>query len=148
MPATLTASREAARAAIWYVFEGALIVAALANTSGATPPASASSNLSDWFPYLLAGSFDLFLTAGSSSYNSTNVLLAQLQQLSFQLSYSQSVTYTDIVIFAIPVQRPAVAAGQPTYLSPFVGVIHESSPITLNTGQTKTYRLDLTAKWL
>lgn len=148
MAATLTVNREAARAAIWYVFEGATIGVSLANTSGSTPPAASTATLIDWFDYLLASSFDKFLTAGTGSYNSTNTLLAQLQQLSIQLNYNQSVTYTDLVVYAYPVRMPTLTASSPTYLAPLIGVIHESSPVTLNTGQSKTYKLDLTANWL
>lgn len=149
MSATLTVNRETARAAVWYLFEGAMFAVFLANTTGAATPPALNGDFANWTPYFLASQFDLFLTAGSGSYDATNAQQAKLQQLSIVVGYNQSVTYTDLIIYAVPVQAPTYVENvTPDFAYPFVAVIHESTAVTLTSSQTKTYKLDFTAEWL
>lgn len=145
MSASLTPNRELARAALWYVLDGALILVSLADTRAAATPPALTGSYTDWTNYLLSSQFDLFLTAGTTSYGSPNTQQAKLQQLQVVLSYNQSVTYTDLVILVLPVQAPESLT--PDFVLPFLGGIHESTAVTLSSGQTKTYKLDLAAAW-
>lgn len=147
MPATLTPNREVARGALWWLFEGATFFAVLADASAASPAPPLDGPESNWFPYYLDGEFDLFLTGGASAYDATITDRSVLPQLEIILDYASTVTYTDIVVTCIPDVTPG--AGSPSYATfPIVAVIHESSPVTLAAGTTKTYKLDLYSEWI
>lgn len=146
MTATLTPNREAALAAMWWLFEGATIYTFLADTTGAATPPGLTDPYDDWLLYALDSAYDLFLTGGTAAYGTTITDRAQLPQLEITLDYLTNVTYTDVLVFVIPAVDPGV--GAPTYSLPYLGVIHESSAITLSGGSTKTYRLDLYSEWI
>lgn len=147
MPATFTPNREAARAALWWLFQGGTFCALLANTSAAATPPPLDGPESNWFPFYLDEAFDLFLTGGSVIYDGTVTNRAILPQLQINLNYASAATYTDVVVSCIPDVTPG--AGAPSYATfPMVAVIHESSPVTLAAGTTKTYKLDLYSEWI
>lgn len=146
MPASLTRNRQAALSALWWLYEGGTIGAILADTSAAGTPPSGTGALSSWLPYLLSEDFDLFLTGGSVAYDATLTQRAELPQLVITLDYATTVTYTDVVLLCVPAIDPG--ASPPEYALPFVGVIQESSPVTLLSTQSKTYRVDLYAEWI
>jgi hypothetical protein len=147
--ASLTPNRQAVLGALWWLYEGATFVVLLADTSAAGTPPALDGELLDWVDptdYTLADEFDLYLTGGLVSYDGTITDRATLPQLVITLDYASTVTYTDLLVLCIPAQDPG--ATPPDYAFPFVGVIHESSPVTLLSTETKTYNLDLFAEWL
>jgi hypothetical protein len=149
MTATLTPNREAARAAIWWLFEGAMFAVILANTSGAASPPALDGSPDSWFSptnYLLLDASDVFVAGGTSSYDASVPSKARLQQLQFVLDYNATYTYTDVLILCIP--KISAPSGSPDFSAPLVAVIHEPTPITLLSTQTKTYKLDLTTNWI
>lgn len=146
MTATLTPNREAALAAMWWLFEGAVFYTFLANTSGAASPPAQTDNYTAWTPYFLPDEFDTFTASGTAAYHSTLTQRAVLPQQEITLNFASTVTYTDLVVFVIPAVDPGVSA--PLHSAPQVAVIHESSPFTLTAGITKTYRLDLYCQWI
>jgi hypothetical protein len=134
---------------MWWLYEGATFLALLANTSAAATPPSLDGSFASWITpvnYLLSDSFDVYLTGGAAAYDSTITDRAKVPQLVITLDYASTVTYTDLLVLCIPAQDPG--ATPPDYAFPFVGVIHESSPVTLLSTQTKTYNLDLFAEWI
>lgn len=147
MPATLIQNREAPLSALWWLFEGATIGIILANTTGAATPPLGTDAFSAWSPYFLSQDFDLFLTGGIAAYDATLTQRAELPQLVITLDYASTVTYTDVLLYSITANDPA-GASPPEYAFPFVGVIQESSPVTLLSTQSKTYNLDLYAEWI
>lgn len=149
MTASLTPNRQAVLSALWWLYEGATFVAILANTSAAGTPPALNGDLLDWFDptdYTLADGFDVYLTGGTVAYDATITDRAELPQLVITLDYASTVTYTDVLILCIPAVDPGASA--PDHAYPFVGVIHESSPVTLLSTQSKTYNVDLFAEWL
>jgi len=149
MTATLTPNREAARAAMWWLFEGAEFFILLANTSSATTPPAQDADFQDWISptdYLLSDETDIVVTAGASSYDSSTPSMARLQQVQFVLDYEATQTYTDVLIICLP--KISAPVGAPDFVVPLVAVIHESTPVTLLSTQTKTYKLDLTTNWI
>lgn len=146
MAASLTPNREAAKSALWWLYEGATILVVLADASAASPAPALDGPFSGWFSYLLDSSYDLFLTGGTVDYDATIIDRAELQPLTITLDYASSVTYTDVLIVCVPAVDPGPSA--PAYAFPLVGVIHESSPVTLASTATKTYVVDLFSEWL
>jgi hypothetical protein len=147
--ASLTPNRQAVLSALWWLYEGATFVVILADTSAAGTPPALDGDLVDWIiptDYTLADQFDLYLTGGTVAYDATVTDRAELPQLVITLDYASTVTYTDVLILCIPAIDPGASA--PDHAFPFVGVIHESSPITLLSTQSKTYNVDLFAEWL
>ena len=148
MAAVLTPNREAVKSAMWWLYEDAVFGVLLANTTGAGSPPALDGPLTDWITptdYTLADQYDLFVTAGTVDYDATIADRAKLQQLSIVLDYASTVTYTDLIVVCVPAKDPG--ASPPTYAYPLVAVIHESSPVTLLSTETKTYNLDLFAEW-
>jgi hypothetical protein len=148
MSATLTPNRDAALSAMWWLFEGATFIAILADASAADPPLPLGGDAQQWFDpvdYTLGFEFDIFVEGGVASYDDTDTDKAILPQLTFTLDYDTSVTYSDVLIACIPAIDPG--EGAPFHAFPLVGVIHESTPITLDSTQTKTYNVDLFSKW-
>lgn len=148
MPATLTKNKDAAKSAAWYLFQGATFAVILANTSAAATPPAQSGDFLNWLvptDYTLADSFDLFLTGGTVAFDATLTSRAKLPQLQIVLDYATNVTYTDLLILCIPQYVPS---GAPAGSTCFLGVIHESSPVTLLSTETKTYNVDLFAEWI
>jgi hypothetical protein len=148
MTATLTPNRDAALSALWWLFEGATFLAVLADASAADPALPLDGPLNQWFDpadYLLSTDYDIFVEGGTADYDATDADKAILPQLALTLDYDTSVTYTDVLVICIPAIDPGEAA--PLHAVPLVGVIHESSPVTLASTETKTYNLDLFSKW-
>lgn len=149
MSATLTPNRDAAKSALWWLFQGGSIVAVLANTSAAGTPPASSAELVDWLvptDYTLSQDYDLFLTGGSVVYDTTVTSKAKLPRLQFVLDYATTVTYTDVLLLGIPAYTPG--SSPPSGSTFYLGVIHESSPVTLLSTQSKTYNVDLFAQWI
>lgn len=149
MTASLTPNRETVKSALWWLYEGATFLAILADTSAAATPPALTGSFDDWVTptdYTLSGDYDIYLTGGTVAYDATITDRAELPQLVITLDYASTVTYTDVLIVCIPATDPG--AGAPTYAFPFVGVIHESTPITLLSTQSKTYNVDLFAEWI
>lgn len=149
MTASLTPNRAAALGALWWLYQGATFFVSLANTSGAGSPPALDSDFGSWIAptnYLLSSSYDVFVTGGTVAYDGTITDRAELPQLTITLDYATTVTYTDLLVFCIP--SKSAGASPPAYATPFVGVIHESSPITLLSTESKTYKLDLFAEWI
>jgi len=146
MSASFTPNREAALSALWWLFEDALFVSVLADTSGAASPPALAADFSTWDPYVLAGQFDTFTASGTVAYDGTLTQRAELPQQEITLSFGSTVTYTDVLVSVIPAVDPGISA--PSHAFPLVGVIHESTAITLTAGATKTYRLDLYSQWI
>ena len=146
MAASLTPNREAAKSALWWLFEGATIFVVLADTSAASPAPALDGELSNWAPYMLDSSYDVFLAGGIVSYDATLIERAELPPLTITLDYASSVTYTDLLIGCIPAVDPGASA--PAYAFPLVAVIHESSAITLASTASKTYVVDLYSEWI
>lgn len=144
MTAVLTQNRELALAAAWWLYEGATVLVALADTTGAEDPPLGTDVFEDWIPYLLSEDYDLFLTAGTAAYDATITEQAGVPQLAITLDYADSVTYTDLVLLCLPLIDPGV--GSPLYAKPTIGIIEESSAVTLLSTETKTYNLDLYAE--
>jgi hypothetical protein len=148
MTATLTPNRQAALSALWWLFEGATFIAILADASAADPPLPLDGDFDQWFgpvEYTLGFEYDIFVEGDTADYDATDADKAILPQLAFTLDYDTSVTYTDVLVLCIPAIDPGSSA--PFHAFPLVGVIHESSPITLASTETKTYNLDLFSKW-
>lgn len=141
MTASFTVTRELALGALWWVCDGATFYASLADTTGAGTPPALTDDYDEWLPYLLAESFDVFVTAGSTSYDTTITSRSKIPALTFTLNYASTVTFTDLVIYCVP--NKTIPASAPVQVIPFVGVIHEPTPFTLNAGTTKTYNLNL-----
>ncbi len=149
MTASLTPNRQAVLSALWWLYEDATFLVLLANTSAAGTPPSLDGAIGNWIvptDYTLADQFDLYLTGGTVTYDATITDRAKLPQLVITLDYASTVTYTDLLILCIPAVDPGASA--PSHAYPFVGVIHESSPITLLSTQSKTYKVDLFAEWI
>lgn len=146
MAASLTPNREAAKSALWWLFEGATIFVLLADASAASPAPALDGAFSNWVPYLLDSSYDVFLSGGTVDYDGTITDRAELPQLTITLDYASSVTYTDLLIGCIPAVDPG--AGAPAYAFPLVAVIHENSAITLASTESKTYLVDLFSEWI
>lgn len=149
MTASLTPNREAVKGALWWLYEGALFLVSLANTSGAGTPPALDGLYEDWTTptnYLLDGAYDLFITGGTVDYGVVLTNRAELEQLVITLDYDTNVTYTDLLVLCIPAINPG--GPPPIHATPLVAVIHESSPVTLLSTQTKTYNLDLFAEWI
>lgn len=149
MTASLTPNRQAVLSALWWLYEDATFFVLLANTSAAATPPALDGDVMNWFAptdYTLADQFDLYLTGGTVAYDASIADRAKLPQLVITLDYATTVTYTDLVIICVPAIYPG--AGAPDYAFPLVGVIHESSPITLLSTQSKTYNVDLFAEWI
>ena len=146
MTASLTPNREAVLSALWWLYEGATFLVALTDTTGAGSPPALDGPFDDWVAYLLDSAYDIYLTGGTVAYDATITDRAELPQLVITLDYDSTVTYTDALILCIPAVDPG--AGAPLYALPLVGVIHESSPVTLLSTETKTYNLDLFAEWI
>lgn len=146
MTASLTPNREAVKSALWWLYEGATFLVSLADTTGAGSPPALDGPYDDWAPYLLDGAYDLFLTGGAVDYDATITDRAELDRLVITLDYASNVTYTDLVIVCVPAVDPGASA--PLYAFPLVAVIHESSPVTVLSTESKTYNLDLFAEWI
>lgn len=149
MTASLTPNRQAVLSALWWLYEGATFFVLLADTSAAGTPPALDGDLIDWLvptDYTLADEFDLYLTGGTVAYDATITDRAELPQLAITLDYASTVTYTDLLVLCIPVADPG--ASPPDHAYPLVAVIHESSPVTLLSTETKTYNLDLFAEWI
>jgi hypothetical protein len=149
MTATLTPNRDVPLSALWWLFEGATIIAGLADASAADPPLPLDGPLMQWFSpdvYYLDEEYDIFIEADAVDYDSTDDNKAILPQLSLTLDYETSVTYTDVLVVCIPAIDPGSSA--PLHVAlPLVGVIHETTPVTLDSTETKTYKVDLFSKW-
>jgi hypothetical protein len=148
MTATLTPNRQAALSALWWLFEGATMIAVLADASTADPPLPLDGPFEQWYEtieYTLSYEYDIFVEGDTVVYDATDADKAILPQLTFTLDYNTSVTYTDVLILCVPAIDPGSSA--PSHAFPLVGVIHESSPVTLASTETKTYNLDLYGKW-
>jgi hypothetical protein len=145
MTATLTPNRDAALSALWWLFEGATFIAGLVNASTADPALPLGGPLDQWDDYALSFDYDIFVEGDTADYDATDADKAILPQLVFTLDYDTSVTYTDVLVLCIPAIDPGSSA--PFHAFPLVGVIHESSPVTLASTETKTYNLDLYSKW-
>lgn len=130
--------------ALWWLYQGATFCTVLADTTGASPAPALTDPIADWFEYALDFEFDLFFTGGTVAYDATQASKATLPQLEIELSYASTVSYTDVLIYVIPIISPG--ASPPSHAAPFVGVIHEPSVVTLNSGSTKTYNLNLFAQ--
>lgn len=149
MAASLIVNRDAALSALWWMYEGATISVVLADTTGAASPPSAQADLGDWFSptnYALSEDYDLFVVGGTASYDATVTTRAKIPQLQFVLDYPTTVTYTDLLLFSFPAIQPG--ASYPDNSIPFIGVIHESTPITLASTESKTYNVNLYSEWL
>ena len=147
MTASLTPNRETALAAIWWLYEGALIIASFADTTGASSPPDLTADADDWTSYSLDSSFDIFLVGGSAAYDATLNERAKLPQLEIVVDFDTSITYTDILIYTLPAADGGESA--PFYaLAPYVGVIHEPTAVTVGPTESKTYRVDLFSEWL
>lgn len=149
MTASLTPNRQAVLSALWWLYEGATFVVSLADTSGAGSPPALDGDYNDWFSptnYVLDSAYDVFLTGGTVAYDATITDRAELPQLVITLDYATTVTYTDLLVLCIPAIDPGASA--PEYAIPLIAVIHESSPITLLSTQSKTYNVDLFAEWI
>ena len=149
MTASLIVNRDAALGAMWWLYQGGTFAFILANTTGAASPPGAQAALDDWFipvDYSVSQDFDVYLTGGTATYDATVTTRAVIPQLQLVLDYDTSVTYTDILILCLP----AVSPGEtyPDNSVPFVGVIHEPTPVTLASTETKTYNLNLYSEWL
>lgn len=147
MTASLTPNRDTAKAALWWLFEGATIICIFANTTGAASPPSLNGPLQAWSDYSLSSSYDIYLTGGTVNFDAVDTDRAELPQLEIVVDFASSITYTDILLLALPAIDPGPSA--PIYAAiPFVGVIHESSAVTVGATETKTYRVDLFSEWL
>ena len=149
MTASLTPNREAVLSALWWLYDGATFAVIPANTTGAASPPALNGDSLNWFvptDYTLADQFDLYVTGGTVAYDATTTDRAVLPPLTITLDYDTSITYTDLIIFCIPVAD--AGASPPNHAYPLVAVIHESSPVTLLSTETKTYNLDLFAEWI
>lgn len=149
MTASLTPNRQAVLGALWWLYEGATFGAILADTSAAATPPDLGAPFNAWYTptnYLLDNEFDIYLSGGTVDYDGTITDRAILPQLVITLDYDTTVTYTDVIVFCLPAQDPG--ATPPEYAFPVIGVIHESSPVTLLSTETKTYNLDLFAEWI
>lgn len=147
MTASLVNNKEVTKAALWWLYEGATFVVVLANTSAAATPPALDGPYSAWVSptnYQLSSDYDLFFTGGAVSYSAGVANRSVLPQLVITLDYATTVTYTDLLVLLIPATDPGATA--PLYAFPQVAVIHESTPITLLSTQSKTYRLDLFAE--
>jgi hypothetical protein len=147
MTASLVSNKEVTKAALWWLYEGAMFIVALANTSGAASPPALDGPPDAWYTptdYTLSNDYDIFLTGGTADYSASVADRSVLPQLVITLDYATNVTYTDLLVFVLPAIDPGASA--PIYAFPQVAVIHESTPISLLSTQTKTYRLDLFAE--
>lgn len=147
MSASLTSNREAVQAGLWWLFQGATLLAVLADTTGASPTPSLSAASTAWDNYLLDQAFDVAVTGGTVAFDATLTQRAELPQVQFTLDYATSVTYTDVLLFSIPATTPG--AGSPGFASvTFLGVIHEPTAVTLASTASKTYSIDLFSEWI
>ncbi|NBS69870.1 hypothetical protein EBT31_13295 [bacterium] len=144
MTATFTTNREVSLGALWWLYQGATFGTVLADTTGASPAPALTDPWSSWLVYALDSEFDLFFTGGTVAYDATQTSKATLPLLEIELSYASAVSYTDVLIYVVPAISPG--ASPPDHALPFVGVIHEPSLVTLNSGSTKTYNLNLFAQ--
>lgn len=149
MTASLTTNREAVLGALWWLYDEATFLVVLANTTGAATPPALDGPFEGWYSptdYLLDTAYDIYLTAGSVGYDATITDRAELPQLVITLDYATTVTYTDLIVICLSAKNPG--ASPPAHANPLTAVIHESSPVTLLSTQTKTYNLDLFAEWI
>jgi len=147
--ASLTPNREGVLGALWWLYDGALFGIYLADTSGAATPPALDGSFYSWLSptdYFLDSAYDIYVTGDAVAYDATITDRAVLPQLEITLDYATTVTYTDLLVVVYPAQDGG--ATPPDYSIPLVAVIHESSPVTLLSTETKTYKLDLFAEWL
>ena len=141
MTASFTATRELALGALWWVCDGATFWSSLADTSADPTPPALTDDYEEWVPYFLSEDYDVAATAGTAAYDTTLTSRSVIPAIEINLNYATTVTYTDLVIYCIP--DKTIPTSAPVQVIPFVGVIHEPSPFTLNAGTTKTYNLNL-----
>lgn len=147
MTASLTPNREITKAALWWLFQGSTIIALFADTTGASPAPALDGTFLEWSAYFLDNSFDVYMSGGTVIYDATVNNKAKLPQLELVVDFATSITYTDIVMIAIP--AISAGAGAPEDVTaPFVGLIHESSAVTVGASETKTYNIDLFSELL
>lgn len=144
MTATLHPNRTTPLAALWWLFQGALFAVVPLNASGVSPLPD-YDNFMAWAAYSLGDGFDLYFTGGTAGYDASNTQKAKLPQLEIVLDYATTITYTHVLVLAIPAVNPGALYADEAY--PIVAYIAESSPVTLSSTQTKTYMLDFTALW-
>ena len=165
MTATWTRNREAGRAAMWWLYKDATFFATLMNTTSTNSPPALTAPIEDWMApsdYSLDGlgtwgmGWNLSpVGATVINYDSSDTDRAVIARVSFDLDFAFQgstahfdYTFTDIVVTCQPDLFSSRADGSPGYSGEWtVGVIHESSPRTLNTANaSESYKLDLFAE--
>ena len=158
MTATFTHNKETGLAATWWLYKGATFAFGFFDVTGAASPPANTAPLIDWLtpvnysvsPAPANGEYPGD-TGGNPAYGTTITNQAELPQLQFDVNfptYGGPITYTHIVVYRLlAADRQEVwASGDPTEASiPTLAVIEESPAITLQTTQTKTYKIDLWA---
>jgi len=160
MTATFTHNKQTGLAATWWLYKGGIFGIQLVDTTGAASPPPNTTPLLDWITpidYSVSPAPDsselqqLQDTGGNPAYGTTITNQAELPQLQFDINfptYGGPITYTHIVVFCVlAADRQGLwVSGDPAepYL-PTIAVIEESPAITLQTTETKTYKLDLWA---
>ncbi len=158
MTATFTHNKETGFAATWWLYKGATFGIELIDVTGAANPPANTAPLIDWLtpvnysvsPAPASGEYPED-TGSTPAYGTTITNQAELPQLQFDVNfptYGGPITYTHIVVYClVAADRQALwVSGDPSEaFMPTVAVIEESPAITLQTTQTKTYKLDLWA---
>ncbi len=158
MTATFTHNKQTGLAATWWLYKGATFAVEFFDVTGAASPPANTSTLWDFIipvdylvsPAPASGEYPED-TGSTPAYGTTITNQAELPQLQFDVNfptYGGPITYTHIVVYCVlAADRQAVwASGDPTEASMHtVAVIEESPAITLQTTQTKTYKIDLWA---
>ena len=155
MTATFVRNKEIGLAAAWWLYKDATFSTFFFDTTGTTAPAL-TTPLGGWFnpvDYTVSpapAGVDLAEdTGGLPAYGATITYRAELPQLELVVgfpNYGGPLTYTHIgeVCMLHSSKQALWQSGDPFEpFMPTVAFIEESPAITLQTTQTKTYKLDL-----
>jgi len=158
MTATFTHNKETGMAAAWWLYEDSTFGIELFDVTGVSNPPSTTSGFMSWVTpvdYTISPnpSYAEYPedTGGIPAYGTTITNQAELPQLQFDVNfptYGGPITYTHIAVYCIlAANKQALwTSGDPSEVFlPTIAIIEESPAITLQTNQTKTYKLDLWA---
>jgi len=161
MTATFTHNKHTGLAAAWWLYKASTFRIELVDVTGASNPPPNTTGIIGWFTpvdYTLGSQtpsppYNTYpeVTGGTPAFGTTITNQAELPQLQIDVgfpAYSNSITYTHVVVFCLldsDKQDLWTASDPSEVIMPTVAVIEESPAITLQPNQSKTYKLDLWA---
>jgi len=158
MTATITHNKDTGLGAMWWLYKGATFEVEFFDVTGFASPPANTTGLLEWIspidyrvsPSPAVGEYPVD-TGSTPAYGTTITNQAELPQLQFDLNfptYGGPITYTHVIVYCLLAsdRQALFVAGDPSEaFLPTIAVIEESPAITLQTTETKTYKLDLWA---